>query len=523
MAHMLFALGRIIHLNQDLSQPDHVRNDEHLIPWHRWIENFGVEIYFHEPNAFPLEPRGWPSWQSNGFSKILDFWDRGHYAGNASALDAEANGGEKLGLAEFCNGNFLGEDATYAEFFSPGSLHYFPLPSLTNTTQPQINPNNLAGTIIDTVSLANHKQGDRVYISKTSAGTNIVHHSALHYFAVLHPPKIESPPMAVALTINDTNVLQEYHAILIPKAIEYSAGILDYFFRGSLAISTPSYTCGADAPTYSMQVTNTSSQDLQGGSFHIFYDDDSSNRTELDITTTYTGALPTNGSITVTFTAPDDETTNYILAYQGTIGATNSVPLDPVDADIGVIVATVPCPSGYSGPTWQLVIVQYVGGNGNYPYPLPMPDVSNAAYPYAPIPPDAQGSSMGYAFDTNGVTVSTGVTYYALCVIDSQHWNDDFWGNGVSSLFLDSGGWCYDDVCGLGAASWAMKLKIWGPFAGTVCTMLNNPSGNDDGNYDCLGAPASSVYIQLAQGQSYEVLANSEGNPNCGGPCSGSY
>jgi hypothetical protein len=32
-------------LNQDLSQPDHTRNDEHFYPWHRWIENYGFHFY----------------------------------------------------------------------------------------------------------------------------------------------------------------------------------------------------------------------------------------------------------------------------------------------------------------------------------------------------------------------------------------------------------------------------------------------------------------------------------------------
>jgi hypothetical protein len=39
LADMLCALGHIMHLNQDMSHPDHVRNDEH--PFIRYLEDFG--------------------------------------------------------------------------------------------------------------------------------------------------------------------------------------------------------------------------------------------------------------------------------------------------------------------------------------------------------------------------------------------------------------------------------------------------------------------------------------------------
>ncbi len=343
MAHMFYAMGHILHLNQDLSQPDHVRNDEHLHPWHRWIEKFGTKTYLHEADAFPLEPQGWSYWQSQGFSKILDFWDRNLYADSSSqGLIDDANGvaGKQLGLAEFSNGNFLGEDATYAEFFKPGDIHYFPFPSLKNTTQPQINPRNLSGTAIDTVTLADDVQGQRIYLSKTNAGINIVHHSALHYFAVRHASKINTSGMGVGLTINDTNVLQEYHSILIPKAIEYSAGILDYFFRGTLSASVVGYD--TNSMRYTNLIVNTSGQDFYGGAFSIYEDDTNGFRTFVTQTNFSGKTLLNSNSLIMTFPGPVYSITNLLLVYQGTIGITNgNSALDPVDAGIGIAASKV--------------------------------------------------------------------------------------------------------------------------------------------------------------------------------------
>ena len=150
LALMLYGLGHVLHLNQDLSQPEHVRNDQHVEP--QVIEAYGREILAKSAASvavhdqwFPLRPHGWTYWREAGFIKLVHFWDRGLYIGTSQALnnDAAEVAGAKLGLAEFSNGNFIGEDATYAEYFTLGtiafSLHYFPFPSrLTGTTYPTI-------------------------------------------------------------------------------------------------------------------------------------------------------------------------------------------------------------------------------------------------------------------------------------------------------------------------------------------------------------------------------------------------
>ncbi len=178
LAAMLCALGHVMHLNQDLSQPEHVRNDEHVL--HRAIENYGSGYVADAERdsttlqqRFPQVPRGWTYWQGQGFQKILDFWDRGMYKGGDPVpldRDADATVGRKLGLAEFSNGNFLGEDATYGEFFTNGGPHYFPLPSLKNTTQTQLRSGHFPSIAIDSITLENGKPGKRIYVRKLGAG-----------------------------------------------------------------------------------------------------------------------------------------------------------------------------------------------------------------------------------------------------------------------------------------------------------------------------------------------------------------
>jgi hypothetical protein len=330
MAMMLYTLGHVLHLNQDLSQPDHVRNDNHYVDAAAYIENYGVTNYSNNPSWFTTQAHGWPYWQSNNFSKLLDFWDRGLYTnGSSQALRDEAGGSVKLGLAEWCNGNFLGERALYMEGYNfLAHKHKFPFPSLrTSTDYP--NPANVVAS-----HLKNGLAINRMNVRKNRDGIIVNNHSVLLYMGAKFPQR----PTKHSMTINDTNVLQEYHSLILPKAVEYSAGILDYYFRGTLDTSFD-----ADG-TNNLVITNTSSQALTNGSFQLYYDDAGGTRTELtgtNFTTLYGNFLAAGDTVEAYFTPVTNvAVVNYILVYQGTIGTTNGSASDPVDANIAIAAKT---------------------------------------------------------------------------------------------------------------------------------------------------------------------------------------
>jgi len=141
-----------------------------------------------------------------------------------------------------------------------------------------------------------------------------------------------NPEMRAMLTIHDDKVLQEYHQYLIPRAVEYSTGLLDYFFRGTLDVSVMDLGDG----TCQMTIKNTSSQDFKGGAFHLYYDRDGF-RTELTDAdfSDYSGALAADATMMANFDA-QAMATNYVLIYQGTIGTTGGQASDPVDDSIAI-------------------------------------------------------------------------------------------------------------------------------------------------------------------------------------------
>ena len=352
LTHMLYALGHVLHLNQDLSQPDHVRNDEHYKKSHRWIENYGSAHYAQNLQWFDLPKNatlGWANWQALGFNKLRDFWDRDHYLGNASALNADYNGNDKLGLAEFSNGNFLGEDAIYGEYFSSANKAYrtyFPFPSRDSSTQYKASWQNPLAYIDGSF----RKDGTpikRVYLQKTGDGVKFGHHSLLNYLDTMAMTYYPTPSIALnrtiyTPTIDDDTVLQDYHSILLPKAVEYSTGILDYFFRSDV-VAEPAWD--SSTGKFDMLVVNFSGQTLSGGLFQLFYDDHTTGKrtpvSDADFSG-YGGSLDDGHYFDVPF-SPQTDATNYVLIYKGTIGVDASHnALDPVDDGIAIAASSFP-------------------------------------------------------------------------------------------------------------------------------------------------------------------------------------
>lgn len=362
LAHMLYALGHVIHLNQDLAQPDHTRNDNHA--QRHWIEKYGQDTYLKcTPEElkirFPLRGHGRYPWRQAAFQKLEDFWDRHTYNGSAKALNDDAPSlaylpdevpQNQLGLAEFSNGNFLGEDSLYKEYFAYTDQHYFPLPSLQSSTDLRATVHAAGGTklrgrYVKVEYLKNGVAGNRVFSRKIADGIPVVHHSVLTYTGVRIPISLSSLVVQLSSTIRSPNVLGDFHSILIPKAIEYSSGILDYFFRGFIVLDATISNTGRCTIT----VWNNSYQDLTGGQFSLYYDESNGNRNPVPgFACDYPGRLNDSfspndpHSFTCSFNPPSGDVARYTLVYSGgTIGVGgDGKALDPVDASIANAVCS---------------------------------------------------------------------------------------------------------------------------------------------------------------------------------------
>jgi hypothetical protein len=207
-AEMFRDLGHVIHLIQDLSQPGHVRNDEHAIKKH--IEGYGLD---HLANETPLLtfPRGTLDWHRVGFTKR----DRQLYTGgspqplNADAAARAGLGAEtsRLGLAEFTNGNLLAEDALYRAVVKNTAKHGFPYPSLYGSTNAVQLLAGLPATARITL-LPDKVLGKRLYLSKITDGIPIENHAVLTYAGLKSLQK--RGQLNIGISIDDPLVLAGY-------------------------------------------------------------------------------------------------------------------------------------------------------------------------------------------------------------------------------------------------------------------------------------------------------------------------
>lgn len=373
LALSLFALGHVLHLNQDLSSPDHTRNDSHKEI--AFFENHGLDYLAAARTSraayqelFPRRSHGWAYWQQMGIQKLENFWNTHKYVGQAAALEADRKlaPGEKLGLAELVNGNFLGEDATYTEYFPPSeTIHRFPLPSLiTGTTFPAVNRRIATG--VAPTFLRDGTGIQQVKISKINEGIHVDYHSILTHSGVVG--RGGKRQWKVSSTIQNTVVLSEYHSFLIPKAIDYSTGIIDYFFRGRIIVTCKEFS-GADVHVC---FKNYSGTNLLGGTLAVYADNDQGSRTLVqNWQWPNMRQLADGASTEVTFQTPPGTVTNYTLAYRGTIGAaSDGTPSDPVDARIAIAMTTFlpPGPNDTCQPHGEKRVIAMRAWHGAQPF-----------------------------------------------------------------------------------------------------------------------------------------------------------
>jgi len=225
MSKCFGALGQVLHLFQDMAVPAHVRNDfsqghtdvtsdSQSAPWH-WIGN-GFEAFVKKNDS-----ETWFSESMGGNSNdmsLTNFWDTNTYDGSVPITDENM-----LGIAEYTNLNFV---SAYTIF----SKNY-PYPNEGST--------NIEEYILDNLSSEIVTDGDGVtrevtYFSKTQHGEHIDH------FVI--PSYLSKEMVGIEGGIERTYRLDErcfsdYAALLIPRAVGYSAGLLDYFFRGKLQVT----------------------------------------------------------------------------------------------------------------------------------------------------------------------------------------------------------------------------------------------------------------------------------------------
>lgn len=215
-------LGQIVHHVQDMAQPQHVRLDAHCDQWY-------CVGPLKSPSAYEK--------YTDGIRGTLPY--TGYPPVNTLGLDAEFlavprqfwHGGGN-GIAEFTNTNFVSAGTNF-------DTARYPSPSLSNSVGRSENANALlasAGMPIPTQCLPPNPPCEMAFIETPVTdvyrpGQSGVNPRASTYSIFDQDLKArnESP----VFSLNRFN-FDAAHEFLIPRAVGYSAGLLNYFFRGRL-------------------------------------------------------------------------------------------------------------------------------------------------------------------------------------------------------------------------------------------------------------------------------------------------
>lgn len=239
-ATTLRALGHVLHSNQDMAQPQHVRNEPHsgkycptekVCPtghssvYEKYInmrarrdDSFGVTGPFNTSIKLASAPLTFGAYPVPAFAKYTDYW-------STSPRDPDVRG---KGLAEYSNRNFFSAAKNF------GELEYL-WPS-SNSVDYQIRavvPTRWDGSAIgDPTPMQVYYGQVRDRLLETS--TSDVPLTTFGMWDQFLKKKLAKPRYSLNRLIYDAMA-----ELLLPRAVAYSAGLINFFFRGTIEIALP--------------------------------------------------------------------------------------------------------------------------------------------------------------------------------------------------------------------------------------------------------------------------------------------
>lgn len=332
------ALGDVVHLLQDMAQPQHTRNEPHCglsyvyytrpgcghkSVYEKYIEaratgsNFTVRGLLNGV-IVDLETRAIPLVYDNDYP-IPQF---GNYVSYYTTRHLDAGIFDRRGLADYSNRGFFtaGKNLGDGEYPYPANTPGFYIPETINK--------DWAGDPLpngSTVTLLSNVVPDTVN-PLGSQGARLTTYGVWDQF-------LESNGFFKRYTLNRYNY-DDMAALLIPRAVAYSAGLINYFFRGRIDFV-------ADANNAGAYVIKNLGPEAMSGNFTLYYDAADGKRYPVPgdtPTTTWAGrSIAKSGQIdNLTFTVPTEPAPEvpgkYMLVFNGDMGEEKAIAGSTVGA-----------------------------------------------------------------------------------------------------------------------------------------------------------------------------------------------
>ena len=290
------ALGQIMHLLQDSANPAHVRDDPHVFRdgLHDFMARRSVASYtgagIIHPDSSLLEVAG--AVREEPFSNLFD---RNVYNGS----NPESTLGIAVGVTEYANANFFSDDRIAGQNSPvppyPSKAELIPAPA----PSPYLTLSRLGSASFP---------GARV--ARFSGNKTLTQFLNLEF------------DLLGNLRLDDA-VYDAYASHLIPRAVGYSAAVLDYFFRGDLRIqgSGQCYEPGLDATQFWVDFTPAHPSHYQGGQgFTLYFQDSNGLWVAEDFIPVREGSMRLTGGYT-----GSPSTVRLAVVYDGPLGPAGAV------------------------------------------------------------------------------------------------------------------------------------------------------------------------------------------------------
>lgn len=322
---MFQTLGHVIHHIQDMAQPEHTRNDQHLsqpVPLDRSL----YERYTR------LNPGKWTPLLPGSGSNI-EF-------GTARSFWADSGG---RGLADYTNRNFVSKDSNFRyrdNALASNEEYPAPVPSGVKTwplDAPELGIPNASGLCAKLLSdpKVGAPPGTECEIDLIQSvvldgytGTTAVNERASS-FSAFNQYQTEVENRRGLFTLNFLNFDAGYR-FLIPQAVNYSTGLIDHFFRGKIELVGPARVRDGNI-VLTIKNVSEGNHHFSNGVFSVFYDSIGGQRKRIFVVSgKEVHHIPVNSTFTVVVgPIPNDfdplGQNPLTLIFEGMVGQENAV------------------------------------------------------------------------------------------------------------------------------------------------------------------------------------------------------
>lgn len=262
-------LGHVIHHVQDMAQPQHVRNDIH--------PNVGAHKSFYE--EYTDHPRVRSNLMFSGYNAVTfpqarSFWTTGEGKGlseytNRGFISAGTNFGDPSN--RYPNPAFDPNSAWEADIRRPDLFPAanMPIPPECQSDASPCYMTFYRNTVVDSYRPSETKVNDK-------ASTWSIFDQDLKAYNKTYTKT--DPDTGQTYTTNQAFSLNRFnfdatHKFLIPRAVAYSSGLIDYFFRGQIDLDIE-----YDETTEGQYLIKNKGTEVMKGDFTLYYDADDGKR-----------------------------------------------------------------------------------------------------------------------------------------------------------------------------------------------------------------------------------------------------